>query len=57
MTTCKLVILILESDLIGFAIKPAAVKKATKDSGSRLIPILFPNAKYAISDKETETST
>ena len=46
----------LESCLIGLAIRPAAVKKATKVSASRDMPNWEPKAKKATSDSDIETS-
>ena len=45
----------LDNCLIGFAIKPAAVKNATKVSASSVIPNEEPNAKYATKERDIET--
>ena len=49
--------LIFDNCLIGFAIKPAAVKKATKVSASSDMPNCAHSAKYATIDKEIDTRT
>ena len=47
--------MILDNCLIGFAISPAAVKKATKVSASKVIPSDEPKAKYATKERDIET--
>ena len=49
------IIFIFDNCLTGLAIRPAAVKNATKVSASKLMPSCEPRAKYATSERDTDT--